>query len=122
MTSEKPVVAAVGVKVPPFWPHKPTLWFVNLEAQFALANITADSTRYAHLISCLDAKHATEVEDIITNPPSAGKYEKLKAEIIRRLSLCIYTLHLCKLCEKSAIFGMGYRSGTFRFLFQKTFS
>lgn len=80
-------VAAIGVKVPPFWPHKPSLWFVNLEAQYALANITADSTKYAHLISCLDAKYAAEVEDIIINPPMNGKYDKLKAEIIRRLSI-----------------------------------
>lgn len=79
-------VAAVGVKVPPFWPHKPSLWFVNLEAQFGLCSITADSTKYAHLISCLDAKYAAEVEDIIINPPATGKYDKLKTEIIRRLS------------------------------------
>lgn len=86
MPEETKEVAAIGVKVPPFWAHKPSLWFINLEAQFTLANITADGTRYAHLISCLDSKYAAEVEDVITNPPATGKYDKLKGEIIRRLS------------------------------------
>lgn len=80
-------VAALGVKVPPFWPHKPSLWLIHLEAQFTLPNITADATKYAHLISCLDAKFSAEVEDIIVNPPSSGKYEKLKTELIHRLSV-----------------------------------
>lgn len=34
----------------------------------------------------LDPKYAAEVRDILTKPPSTGKYEKLKTELILRLS------------------------------------
>ena len=38
------------------------------------------------MISQLDHQHAAEVEDVITDPPSEQKYEKLKTELIKRLS------------------------------------
>ncbi|KAG6460500.1 hypothetical protein O3G_MSEX012022 [Manduca sexta] len=76
----------VGIRVPPFYPEKPALWFAQLEAQFALSNITSDTTKYYHTISQLDPQYAVEVEDVISTPPAAGKYDKLKVELIRRLS------------------------------------
>lgn len=79
-------VARVGVRVPPFWIEKPGLWFAQLEAQFALANITADTTKYYTIIGQLEPRYLTEVEDIINDPPADGKYLKLKAELIKRLS------------------------------------
>lgn len=82
----KDEVCRVGVKVPPFWPNEPALWFVQLEGQFALANITADATKFYHVISNLDFKYVCEVKDVITNPPENHKYEKIKSELISRLS------------------------------------
>lgn len=76
----------VSVKVPPFWPDKPTLWFAQLDGQFALTKITSDATKFYHAISVLDYKYASEVEDIITKPPVTEKYETLKTELIARLS------------------------------------
>jgi hypothetical protein len=35
----------------------------------------------------LENKYAAEVEDVITNPPPTGCYDRIKAELIRRLSL-----------------------------------
>jgi len=77
----------VGIRVPPSWPEKPSLWFAQLEGQFALANVTQDATKFYYVISHLDNKYAAEVEDVITNPPPTGRYERIKAELIRRLSL-----------------------------------
>ena len=77
----------VGIRVPPFWPEKPALWFAQLEGQFALSNITQDATKFYYVISQLDNKYAAEVEDVITNPPPTGRYDRIKAEMIRRLSL-----------------------------------
>lgn len=74
------------MKVPPFWPDEPTLWFAQLEGQFALANITADSTKYNYVVSNLEYKYVTEVKDVIKQPPESGKYEKIKKELIGRLS------------------------------------
>jgi hypothetical protein len=75
----------VGIRVPPFWPEKPAVWFAQLEGQFALSNITR--TRQNFVISQLENKYAAEVEDVITNPPPTGRYDRIKAEFIRRLSL-----------------------------------
>jgi len=77
----------VGIGVPPFWPEKPAVWFAQLEGQFALSNITQDSTKFYYVISQLENKYAAEVEDVITYPPPTGRYDLLKAELIRRLSL-----------------------------------
>ncbi|XP_050555622.1 uncharacterized protein LOC126911620 [Spodoptera frugiperda] len=76
----------VGVRVPPFNPEKPGLWFHQMEAQFVLANIKVDETKFFYIIGHLDPQYADEVEDIIANPPATEKYTKLKSELINRLS------------------------------------
>ena len=58
----------VGIRVQPFWPEKPNLWFAQLEGQFALANVIQDVTKFYYVISHLDNKYAAEVQDFITNP------------------------------------------------------
>jgi hypothetical protein len=63
------------------------VWFAQLEGQFALSSITQDATKFYYVISHLENKYAAEVEDVITNPPPTGRYEKIKAQLIRRLSL-----------------------------------
>lgn len=89
----EPALCRVGVKVPPFWPDKPGLWFAQLDGQFTLSNITADATKFYHVISVLDYKYAVEVEDIIIEPPAKDKYETLKRELINRLSA---SKHQCR--------------------------
>lgn len=81
-----PSVCGVSVKLATFWHDKPVLWFAQAEAQFELAGITQDSTKYGHLLSVLDSRLADEVEDIITHPPKENKYENLKSELIKRFS------------------------------------
>lgn len=75
-----------SIKIPPFWPEKPSLWFVQLEGQFALNHITQDTTKYYYVSANLDSRYASEVEDILLNPPEADKYNTLKQELIKRLS------------------------------------
>jgi hypothetical protein len=62
------------------------MWFTQLEGQFALANITQDTTKFYYVIFHLDNKYAVEVEDVITNPLPAGHHERINPELIRRLS------------------------------------
>ena len=76
----------VGVKSPTFNADDPILWFAQIEGQFVLSNITADSTKFYHVLAHLEPQHSTEVRDLIVNPPTTGKYEKLKTELIKRLS------------------------------------
>lgn len=84
--SDGGTLCRVSVKVPEFWPNRPDVWFAQLEAQFALAKITEDSTKFYHVISQLGNQHTAEVLDIIISPPTTGKYDKLKSEIMKRLS------------------------------------
>jgi hypothetical protein len=34
------------VRLPPFWPKRPGMWFAQVEAQFALASITSEKTKF----------------------------------------------------------------------------
>ena len=77
----------VGIRVPPFLTEKPALWFAQLQGQFALSNITNELTIYYYVISQFENKYAAEVGDIITNPTHTGRYDRIKAELIRCLSL-----------------------------------
>ncbi|KAL0880729.1 hypothetical protein ABMA27_001943 [Loxostege sticticalis] len=79
-------VFKVGVRIPPFWPEKPSIWFAQIEGQFLISGITTDATKFYYVIGQLDQQYAAEVEDIITNPPATNKYERLKTELIKRLS------------------------------------
>lgn len=81
-----PAVSRLAVRLPPFWPHNPTLWFAQVEASFLCAGISADSTKFALVVSQLDHQYAGEVQDIITSPPAANCYDRLKTELIRRVS------------------------------------
>ncbi|XP_071444855.1 uncharacterized protein [Hetaerina americana] len=85
--SEESIVNRVTMRVPPFWPEKPALWFSQLEVQFSLAGITSEATKYSHVVAQLDNRHALEVEDIFVNPPRADPYQKIKEELIQRLSV-----------------------------------
>lgn len=72
------------VKIPPFWPEKPAIWFAQLEGQFAIRRITDNATKFYHVLANLDRQCAAEIEDILIGPPD---YEALKTELIKRLSV-----------------------------------
>lgn len=79
-------VYKVSPKLPPFWQQRPEIWFAHVETQFRIAGITSDQTKFDHVISQLDFKIMADIEDIVTSPPTTGKYEHLKKELTRRLS------------------------------------
>lgn len=87
LTPSSTQVNEVKVKLPLFWSDKPKLWFAQAEAQFDISGIKQDSTKFGYVLSMLDTQTAAEVEDAITNPPSDGKYEHLKHELISKLSI-----------------------------------
>ena len=79
-----PVMAAVSVKLPPFWRADPQIWFAQAEAQFDMRNITAESTKYVHVIAVLQPDIAQEVRDLLIERPKDQPYTKLKAQLIQR--------------------------------------
>jgi hypothetical protein len=85
-TSPPAEVSRVAMRLPPFWAERPATWFAQAEAQFFLAGVSCEKTKFFHVISQLDHRYAAEVEDIITSPPERDPYTTLKTEIVRRLS------------------------------------
>ena len=79
-------VNRIAMKAPPFWSEEPELWFAQIEGQFVLGGITQDSTKYAYVLSQLEAKYAKEVKDVVANPPAREKYAALKGALIQRLA------------------------------------
>ena len=75
-------VSYVGIKAPPFWKSNPALWFLRLEAQFSLAKINCETTKFNHVVAAVDADILTSVSDIIVTPPTANPYETLKKRLI----------------------------------------
>jgi hypothetical protein len=56
-----------------------------VEAQFLLAGIGNELTKFYHVISQLDEKYVAEVEDIINSSPQQEPYTTLKTELVKRL-------------------------------------
>lgn len=77
-------ISSISLKLPPFWSTRPEVWFRQVEAQFATRHpaITADSTKFNHVVAALDNATAGEVEAIILSPPTHDKYEALKSALI----------------------------------------
>ncbi|XP_050500788.1 uncharacterized protein LOC126880776 [Diabrotica virgifera virgifera] len=79
-------VDRISVKIPPFWPNDTEIWFLQVENQFTLANITSDATKFNYIVANLDTAYILEVREIIVSPPATERYVKLKLELIKRLS------------------------------------
>ena len=82
-------VAAVSIKVPPFWSEQPSVWFSQLESQFTIKNITAPATKFAYVVSNLTQEVAVRIPDLIASPPR-DPYNSIKARLISMFVLSDY--------------------------------
>lgn len=76
-------VANVSIKLLPFWPSDPEVWFAQVEAHFTTRCITAQKTRFDYVIASLSPEVATEVCDLILKPPEGTPYSVLKEQLIK---------------------------------------
>lgn len=68
--------------VPPFWRRNPAAW-LQLEAQFTLAGVMADATKFNHALIRLD----DEIIGFIADMLEECSYIRLKEQLIRRHSI-----------------------------------
>ncbi len=73
---------AIAIKLPPFCVPQPEVWFAQAEGQFALRNITTDTTKYYYILTALDNDTVVRVADFIKMQPSENKYESLKNRLV----------------------------------------
>jgi hypothetical protein len=78
--SQRTEVSPVAVRLPPFWPERPVLWFAQADSQFTLTGIIDERPKFHHTTSQLEQRYAAEVEDIIISPPHHKPYTKLRTD------------------------------------------
>ena len=84
--ADPPVVAAAtaNIKLPPFWPADPAVWFAQVEATFATKRINAQKARFDFVVASLSPEVVTEVRDLVLRPPDTNPYTVLKEALIKR--------------------------------------
>lgn len=78
---------AVAIKLPPFWPEDPETWIEQVEAQFHIRNITADSTKFYYVVAALDPPTARRLRDTIKSAPEGSRYTTLRTRITDTFAL-----------------------------------
>lgn len=80
-SNEKYEANKISVKIPPFWKVKPEIWFLQVEAQFSIANITQDQTKFNYLVAQLEPKVVENIWDIIQSDRN-DKYMAAKNRLL----------------------------------------
>lgn len=76
-------ISAVAIKLPQFWPKFPVGWFVRAEGMFRRSHpvITAEETKYDHVLAVLPEETIMSVYDVIENNTKyAQQYPSLRIE------------------------------------------
>lgn len=72
---------------PCFSSEKLAIWFAQVESVFSLNGVTTDSDKYDYVVAHIPSDFTSIVEDILLNPPPQSKYDHIKYEFIKRMSI-----------------------------------
>ena len=79
---------AVSLKIPPFWPANPLLWFTQVWfSTVCHPNITVSKTKFNHVIAALSPEYTTEVHDLILSPPVHKPFKALKEALVQKTAV-----------------------------------
>ncbi|XP_055622471.1 uncharacterized protein LOC129766043 [Toxorhynchites rutilus septentrionalis] len=87
MEIKKHAQPPVSVKLPEFWKSDPEMWLAQAGAQFDLANITKDETKFYHIVAKVDQSVISHIADLVSTPPAQDKYKTVKELLIARFAL-----------------------------------
>ena len=75
------------VKLSPFWPQAPALWFAQAECAFTVKHIEAQFDRYCHVVAALPHESLRMVADLVESPPTEtrGSWLLTNSPTFRRL-------------------------------------
>ena len=77
----------VYVKLPEFWEHAAEAWFAHVEAHFACRQVRDGDARYHLVVTALGSSTSSRLVGFIAAPPLHGKYEAIKALLLKTFSL-----------------------------------
>ena len=67
---------SVFLKLPQFWADGAKIWFQQTESQFLVCNISAEQTKYHHVV--LSSKVAVKLKNVFENVPEVDQYHLLQ--------------------------------------------
>ena len=70
------------VKLSPFWPQAPALWFAQAECSFTVKKIEAQFDRYCHVVAALPHESLRLVADLVESPPTETPYDNIKTRLV----------------------------------------
>ena len=113
---------AVMAKLPVFYEHNPIGWFINAEAQFALANIVSEKTKFYNAATALSAVTSEEIQHFLQTECGSNSetpYSNLKAELLkvygqRKTSKMSELMNMTSFNEKGAVNSPANASASYR--------
>ncbi|GBM44169.1 hypothetical protein AVEN_257114-1 [Araneus ventricosus] len=72
----------VAVRVPAFWANNVKLYFEQIEANFRIAGIESEQTKFDTLVAALDPQNLTHVSDLLYTPLTDNSYTALKNRLL----------------------------------------
>ena len=70
------------VKLSPFWPQAPALWFTQAECSFTVKKIEAQYDRYCHVVAALPHESLRLVADLVESLPTETPYDDIKTRLV----------------------------------------
>ncbi|XP_054929044.1 uncharacterized protein [Dermacentor andersoni] len=80
----EPSCSAIAVCLPQYWDQHPSTWFLQAEAEFQVACIHSQASKFHYAVAALSPAAIDEVADLLNFPLPATAYDDFKAALLQR--------------------------------------